>query len=132
MFAEATPPGSRLLSVTPTGIPGVDVWATRATDGTVRVVLTNEGSGARELAVHMPGKFQSATLARLTAPSATATSGVTLAGQSFGSATTTGRLAGSSQRTSASVSGDDGRYEIALPPTSAAMLVLSPHTSAHR
>jgi glycosyl hydrolase family 79 len=130
MFAQATPPGSRILNVTPTGIPGVNVWATRAPDGTVRVVLTNEGSGAHELAVHMPGKFQSATLARLTAPSATATSGVTLAGQSFGSATTTGRLAGSSQQ--ASVSGDDGRYEIALPAASAAMLVLSPRDSAHR
>ncbi|MGO9496734.1 MAG: glycosyl hydrolase family 79 C-terminal domain-containing protein [Solirubrobacteraceae bacterium] len=130
MFAQATPPGSRILNVTPTGIPGVNVWATRATDGTVRVVLTNEGSGAHDIAIHMTGKFQSATLARLIAPSATATSGVTLAGQSFGSATTTGRLSGSSQQ--ASVSGDDGRYEITLPAASAAMLVLSPRDPAHR
>ena len=130
MFAQATPPGSRLLSVTPTGTPGVDVWATRATDGSVRVVLTNEGSGARELAVRMPGRFQSATLARLTAPSATATSGVMLAGQSFGAETTTGLLAGRSGVES--VAASEGRYEIALPATSAAMLVLSPRDSAHR
>jgi hypothetical protein len=129
MFAQATPPGSRLLSVTPTGTPGVDVWATRATDGTVRVVLTNEGGGARELAVRMPGKFRSATLARLTAPSATATSGVTLAGQSFGAETTTGLLAGRSGVES--VAASQGRYEIALPATSAAMLVLTPRDSAH-
>jgi hypothetical protein len=130
MFAQATPPGSRLLSVTPTGTPGVDVWATRATDGTVRVVLTNEGGGARELAVRMPGKFRSATLARLTAPSATATSGVTLAGQSFGAETTTGLLAGRSGVES--VAASQGRYEIALPATSAAMLVLTPRDSAHQ
>jgi hypothetical protein len=130
MFAQATPPGSRLLSVTPTGTPGVDVWATRATDGTVRVVLTNEGGGARELAVRMPGKFRSATLARLTAPSATATSGVTLAGQSFGAETTTGLLAGRSGVES--VAASHGRYEIALPATSAAMLVLTPRDSAHQ
>jgi hypothetical protein len=124
MFARAAPPGSRLLRVRPTGVPGVNVWATRAADGTVRVVLTNEGGAAHELAVHMPGSFKSATLTRLTARGAASTSGVTLGGQSFGSDTTTGVLAGPSQQ--ASVSGDDGRYAVELPATSAAMLVLSP------
>ena len=94
MFAEATPPGSHLVSVGPTGVPGVNVWATRAADGTVRVVLTNEGSSTHELAVRIPGKFKRATLTRLTAPSPSATSGVTLGGQSFGAQTSTGRLAG--------------------------------------
>ncbi len=68
MFAQATPSGSRLLSVAPTGIPGVYVWATRAPDGTVRVVLTNEGSSPHALSVHMPGKFETVTLARLRGP----------------------------------------------------------------
>jgi len=130
MFAQATPPGSRLLSVAPTGIPGVYVWATRARDETIRVVLTNEGSTPHALAVHMPGKFETVTLARLTAPSPSATSGVTLGGQSFGAQTTTGRLAGPSEQTS--VSGDDGRYPVTLPAGSAAMLVLSPPANGHR
>ena len=130
LFAQATPPGSHLLSVSPTGIPGVTVWATRAADGTVRVVLTNEGSATRELSVDMPGKFETTTLARLEAPSPSATSGVTLGGQSFGALTTTGRLAGPSEQ--APAPGDDGRYPVALPGGSAAMLVLSPRDSGHR
>jgi hypothetical protein len=125
MFAEATPAGSHLLSVSPTGIPGVNVWATRATDGTVRVVLTNDSSTAHDVGVRMPGKFKGTMLVRLTAPSARATSGVTLGGQSFGAQTSTGRLAGTAQ--TSSVSSDDGRYAVALPAASAAMLVLSPH-----
>ncbi len=94
MFAQATPPGSRLLTVGHTGGPGVNAWATRATDGTVRVVFTNEGVSSRELAVSLPGKFERATLARLTAPSPSSTAGVTLAGQSFGAQTGTGLLVG--------------------------------------
>jgi hypothetical protein len=122
MFAQATPPGSRLLDVSSTKVAGVNVWATRGPDGTVRVVLSNEGSSTRALAVRVPGDFKGATLTRLTAPSAGSTSGVTLGGRSFGAQTSTGMLAGSSQ--AASVSGDDGRYAVDLPPASAAMLVL--------
>ncbi len=125
MFAQATPPGSHLLSVSPTGIAGVNVWATSGTDGTVRVVLTNEGTTTHEVAVRMPGKFKGATLVRLTAPSASSTSGVTLGGQSFGSETSTGRLGGPAQ--SASVASTDGSYEVEVPAASAAMLVLTPH-----
>ena len=130
MFAEATPPGSHLETVGPTGIPGVNAWATRAADGTVRVVLTNEGSTAHELAVRIAGKFKGATLTRLAAPSASARSGVTLGGQSFGPQTTTGVLAGPAQH--ALVSEDDGRYAVELPPASAAMLVLSARATGHQ
>jgi hypothetical protein len=130
MFAEATPPGSHLVSVRSVNVPGVNVWATRATDGTVRVVLTNEGSSTHELAVRVPGKFDDATLTRLTAPSAGSRSGVTLGGQSFGAQTSTGLLAGTPQHPS--VSGDDGRYVVELPRVSAAMLVLSPRATGHR
>lgn len=125
MFAQATPAGSHLLRVSSTTVPGVSAWATRAADGTVRVVLINEGASEREAAVRIPGTFKSSTLARLTAPSASATSGVTLGGESFGAQTATGVLAGTSQL--ASVPGDDGRYAVSLPPTSAATLVLRPH-----
>ncbi len=130
LFAQATPPGSHLVSVHSTSVPGVNVWATRAADGTVRVVLTNEGSSTHELAVRIPGKFDDATLTRLTAPSAGSQRGVTLGGQSFGAQSTTGVLAGPSQR--ASVSVDDGRYIVELPRVSAAMLVLSPRGTGHR
>jgi len=130
MFAEATPPGSHLLSVSHTRVPEVDVWATRAADGAVRVVLTNAGPRTHELAVRVPGKWGSATLTRLIAPGPSATSGVTLGGQSFGAQTSTGVLAGRAQ--TASVPDDDGRYVVELPPASAAMLVLSSRAAGHR
>ncbi len=129
MFARATPPGSRLLTVSRTGGPGVNAWATRGTDGTVRVVVTNEATSSRELAVSMPGKFERATLVRLTAPTPGSTAGVTLAGQSFGAQTSSGLLAGRPQ--TASITPSQGRYTVQVPATSAAMLVLSPHAGAH-
>ena len=124
MFARATPPGSRLVNVGVAAGGTVHTWATRAPDGTVRVVLTNEGSSPRTLAVRVPGRSVEATLTRLTAASASATTGVTLGGQSFGTETGTGLLAGRSD--ASSVTPDDGRYVVSLPPTSAATLVLPP------
>ena len=124
MFARATPAGSRLVTVGHAAGGTVHTWATRAPDGTVRVVLSNEGSSPRAVAVRVPGRDTKATLTRLTAPSASATSGVTLGGQSFGSQTATGQLAG--RPASSSVAADDGRYVVSLPAASAAMLVLPP------
>jgi Glycosyl hydrolase family 79 C-terminal beta domain len=124
LFAEATPPGARLVAVSHDAGGAVQTWATRAPDGTVRIVLTNEGSSQHVLAIHVPGHDPRATLIRLTAPGASATSGVTLGGQSFGAETGTGLLAGRAATTS--VAPDDGRYVVSLPATSAAMLVLPP------
>ena len=42
MFAQAAPPGARLLSVTRSGIPDVRAWATRGADGRTRLVLIND------------------------------------------------------------------------------------------
>jgi len=125
MFARATPPGSRLVNVGGGGAGGpVHSWATRARDGTIRVVLTNEGSSPRTLAVRIAGRNAKAALTRLTAPSASAKSGVTLGGQSFAAQTETGLLAGRAENSS--VAPYDGRYVVSLPATSAAMLVLPP------
>jgi hypothetical protein len=125
MFARATPPGSRLVAVGASANGALHTWATRARDGTVRVVLTNGGSSSRVLAVRIDGADGRASLYRLTAPSASATSGVTLGGQSFGAETGTGLLAGQSE--CSSVTPADGRYVVSLPATSAALLVLPPH-----
>jgi hypothetical protein len=122
MFARATPPGSRLLPVPHAAGGAVGTWATRAVDGTIRVVLSNVGSSARVLAVAVPGHHGGATLTRLTAPSASSKGGVALGGLSFGQQTSTGVLTGRAQ--TASVPEQDGRYVVQLPPASAAMLVL--------
>ena len=124
LFAEATPPGARLAAVGDATGGAVNTWATRAPDGTVSIVLSNESSSQRVLAVHVPGRDPMAMLTRLTAPGASATSGVTLGGQSFGAETGTGLLAGRPE--TSAVAPDDGRYVVSLPATSAAMLVLPP------
>ncbi len=86
MFALAAPAGSRLLSGGTQSGP-VKVWATVAPDRRIRVVLINDAaSHAGHVVVRAsppaggPATSDPATLARLQAPSLTATSGVTLAG----------------------------------------------------
>ncbi len=123
MFAQAFGPGARLL---PASVPSgpVKVWATRAPDGTVRVVLINKDpTNSYPVQLQLPGSGASATEEWLQAPSVTATDGVTLGGQTFGDATTTGLLAGTlSEPAIAPVS---GAYSLQLPPASAVMLTPS-------
>jgi hypothetical protein len=120
MFARAAPPGSRLLPVTggPSAGP-VRAWATRAPDGTVRVVLIND-SRRRTVAIAPPaGGPATAALIRLTAPRLTSRTGVTIGGQSYGPS---GTLQGTGHVTA--VRQTAGRYVVGLPSTSAAMLTI--------
>jgi hypothetical protein len=131
MFAQAAPPGSRLLAVSPAGVAALHAWATRASDGTTRLVLINEGTRAETVAV-LPravtptGGVATATgtgtVERLEAPSTAATRAVTLAGQAFDA--TTGVLAG--PRQTSTVAPVHGEYTISVPAGSAAMLTLAP------
>ena len=121
LFAQAAPPGSRLLRVSGSGT--LKTWATRATYGTIRVVVINDGDRARTVALQAPGHAGAATLERLQAPSITAQSGVTLAGQSFGAETATGLLAGTPQTLPVTPVGRE--YLFRVPAASAAMLTLS-------
>jgi hypothetical protein len=95
LFAQAAPAGSHLLRVSESNAGDLKAWATRGVDGTVRVVVINDGTGTREVAVQAPRARAEAMLERLVAPRLASRGGVTLGGQSFGSSTTTGRLAGS-------------------------------------
>jgi hypothetical protein len=123
LFARAAPAGSRLLQVSGAASGAVRTWATRARDGTIRVVLVNSGRGARRLTVGVTGaSVGPAILERLSARDAPARTGVSLGGQSFGPRTFTGTLAGD-PRTIA-MSRVHGRYVVMLPAASAAMLVL--------
>jgi hypothetical protein len=119
MFAHAFPPGARRLPVTGGDGP-VKVWATRAADGTVRVVLINKDTTApHTVQLQTPG-LGGANLEWLRAPSADATTGVTLGGQSFGAQTSTGILPAPTQP--APLFPFLGSYSIDLPPASAVML----------
>ena len=123
MFAQATSPGSRLLRVSG-GRPGdgLRAWATRALDGETRVVLINESDRPQTVAVRAPTVAGASTLERLQAPSVRANRGVTLGGQSFGSRTQTGRLAG--RETATSITPVGGEYVLRLTPASAVLLTL--------
>ena len=124
MFAQAAPAGSRLLTVSATRTGNLRTYATRAPDGTVRVVAINETTTSRVVRVRVTGDSQAGTLQLLTAPSLRSTSGVTLGAQSFGESTTTGMLAGP-PKTDA-VAPTRGEYAVRVPPASAAMLTLPP------
>jgi hypothetical protein len=120
MFAGAFPAGAQLLPVTAPSGP-VKVWATRAPDSTTRVVLINKDvSSSYAVQLQMPGLVGNATLEWLQAPSASATSGVTLGGQTFGPQTGSGLLAGPGQLDQASAL--LGSYSLELPPASAVLL----------
>jgi hypothetical protein len=122
LFAQATPPGSHLLHVA--GASGqLRAWATRAPDGRTRIVLINEdGRRAHNIALRVQGAHGAGSLERLLAPGLRATSGVTLGGQSFGTATSSGQLTGAPNTTTVTPRGNS--YAVSLPPASAAMLTL--------
>jgi hypothetical protein len=122
MFAQAAPPGARLLR-TSGALGNVRAWATRAPDGTVRTVLINDYTAqSRTVDVRIAGAHGAATLERLRSKGLTATTGVTLGGQSFGDSTTTGALAGRSALDTLRPTG--GGYVVRIPRASAAMLTI--------
>jgi hypothetical protein len=122
MFAQAAPIGSRLLPLTGSGGHEVKVWATLAPNRRIHVVLINKGPAPARITLLRPARSTRwAVMERLVAPSLRATQGVTLGGQTFGSATQTGSLR--TQKTTR-VDGSSGRYELALPPASATLLML--------
>jgi Glycosyl hydrolase family 79 C-terminal beta domain len=123
MFVKAAPPGSRLLSTGASTAGPLRSWAVETPDHRINVVLINDGlKHTRWVLVRPPAAGRRATLERLEAPSARATNGITLAGQSFAAHTTTGRLAGAVQATSLQPSG--GAYLVRLPAASAALLTI--------
>lgn len=122
LFARATPPGARLLTVhKPPRTSGLSIWATRAPDGTLRVVLINKAADAsRSIRLQMPaGTGAPATVQRLQAPSEYARGGVTLGGRTYGAQTTSGVLATPHLQ---SLTVEHGAYTLSVPAGSAALV----------
>jgi len=118
-FAQAAPAGSRLVRAASSN-PKIRAWATRTADGTTRVTLINDSTkSAQHVAVDVSGAQSAARLTRLLAPSATATSGVTIGGQSLGA---TGEPTGTA--VVGTIERGGGGYSVELPPASAALLTL--------
>ena len=121
MFAQAAPPGSRLLAVNSTAAGRVSAWAALAPDRRLSVVLINKGlRAARTVGVKPPGGTSGTpTLEWMRAPSIRSRSGVTIGGRTFGPQTFTGSLP---TPTTSPLPAAGGEYRLKLPPASAAVL----------
>jgi hypothetical protein len=123
MFAQAFPPGARLLNVKAPAGP-TKVWATKESDGVVHVVVINQDTTAEhDVSVTVPGQTAAGTIEALTAPSISATSGVALGDASYGAETATGKLPTPTQASSIPTG---STYTIPAPAASAQMLTISP------
>ncbi|HLI59445.1 MAG TPA: glycosyl hydrolase family 79 C-terminal domain-containing protein [Solirubrobacteraceae bacterium] len=124
LFAQAAPAGSRLLAVR--GVSrsvSLSAWATRARDGSERLVLIDKDPGrARIVRVAVPRGFaaRDVRVERLTAPSVAARAGVRLGGRTFGAVTRTGRLG--APRTTRAPSGGGRSVVVRVAGASAALV----------
>jgi hypothetical protein len=116
MFARAAPAGSRLAHISEAPLP-LRAWATRARDGSLRVLVINNGRATRSIAVGGTSGKRPATLERLQGGRE-----ITLGGQTFGSATTTGQFPGPERL--ATVTPNGQRYSFSVPGRSAALLTV--------
>ncbi|MGZ4172431.1 MAG: glycosyl hydrolase family 79 C-terminal domain-containing protein [Solirubrobacteraceae bacterium] len=123
MFGQAAPAGSHLLKLGTATPSGVKVWATRAADGVVHVVVINKRLARSQfLRLRIAGADAPAEVEQLRAPSVGATGGVTFGGQTFGAETATGVLAGPAAHHTITPSG--GGYPVTVPAASATMLTV--------
>ena len=122
LFAQAAPPGSRLLATTVSHHGGVKAWATRAPDGSTRVTLINHSTTAQTITLKTASSAPTATVQVLRAPDLAARAGISFAGQSFGSQTTTGTLRGHVQ--SATLTPTGSHYLVRLPAASEALITI--------
>lgn len=125
-FARSVPPGSRLLSVAHRSAEGMSAWGVRTPRGRMRAVLVNPSQTATRLvALRAEDQtFPSATVERLTAPSAGASTGIAFAGQYFPAETRTGLLVGP-RRTTRLTANRSGFFLLRVPPASAAIVEFS-------
>jgi len=124
LFAQAAPAGARLLSVSRRGDDaGLSVWATRAPDHKLRILVINKSPAQRKtVTMTLPaGAGARATVERMLAPRVAARTGVTLGGRTYGAATDTGQLR-PAELASAPVA--RGRVTISVPRASAALVTV--------
>jgi Glycosyl hydrolase family 79 C-terminal beta domain len=123
MFAQAAPKGSRLLRISRSPHSAIRAWATEGADHKVRIVLINDGDVRRSVTVAGFAPRDPVTGEALRAPSITSRSGVSLGGQSFAPATTTGLLAG--RRSATAVRVTNGTLSVNVPATSALLITVA-------
>ncbi|HET9123758.1 MAG TPA: glycosyl hydrolase family 79 C-terminal domain-containing protein [Solirubrobacteraceae bacterium] len=124
LFAQAAPAGSRLVPVLGAAHSvSLSAWATRARDGTERLVLIDKDPGhARTVRLALPAgaRDRGVTVERLTAPSVAARGGVRLGGRTYGASTGTGALG--TPRTTRARPARGGTVVVRVPGGSAALV----------
>lgn len=125
-FHQAAGNSSQLLPVTlgSSGgtLPNIKVWSTIDSNNVVRIAIINKDKTfAGTVAVSLAGRG-SAQVTRLVAPSYTATSGVSIGGQTF-DGSIDGNLIGSANGETRNPS--NGIYYVPVTPTSAVLLTIS-------
>ncbi len=120
-FQAATANGSQLVPVDLKVQANMKAWATIDSSGTPRLAVINKDNTYGTIAITVSG-YNKASIIRLRAPSYTATSGVTLGGQTF-DGSTDGTIQGT--QSSEVTYGSNGLFHIWMPGTSAALLVFS-------
>ena len=126
LFAQAAPPGARLLAVSRHGADaGLSAWATRDRHRRLRVVVINKSqTRGKTVTVRLPAgtpATASATVERMLAPSPRATRAVTLGARSYGALTESGRLAAPEVERVHPVR---GRLTLSVPGASAALVTV--------
>jgi len=122
LFQKATANRAYLLPVSLSTSANMKVWATVDTSGVARILVLNKDlnlSGDVSIKI---GSFTKATVTRLTAPSYTSTSGVTLGGQTFDNSSD-GTLQGTAATESYTAS--SGSFSIPITTASAMLVELS-------
>jgi len=125
LFAQSVQNDAQLLPVALT-VPtqaNIKAWATIDTNQAIRLLLLNKDQSASgPVSIALAGYGQ-ATVTRLTAPSYSSTTGVTLGGQTFD-----GSADGTPQGTAYAEIAQpaSGVYTVALPPVSAALITIQP------
>jgi hypothetical protein len=123
MFAQSVQNNAQLLPVSLTTQANLKAWATIDANQTIRLLLLNKDQTATgPVSIALNGYGQ-ATLTRLTAPSYSSTTGVSLGGQTFD-----GSVDGTPQGTAYAEIAQpaSGVYTVALPAVSAALITIQP------
>ncbi len=136
-FAEAVQNHAHFLSANYThhsGNQNVKIWTTEDDEGNIRIAVINKNlNTSADISVRLPGvieaqqghpmsdlrRFPTARLLRLTAPDASATTGVSLGGQTFDA---NGLSVGTQAITK--ISGHNGVISFTVPEASAALLTI--------
>ncbi len=121
MFAKAAPAGSSLVPLSQAPEP-LHAWATRGPGETFRVLVINDGRGARTVALRGIPTNVGATVERLLSVATPGGRLTTLGGQTLGMQTATGHFPELETTSVASPHGDT--YELTLPGLSAALLTV--------